>query len=332
MTDAGPSAWSRRAFVSSAVAVGATPALGQDAEAPPRCTGFETFGDWAVWSGSRILPTGGDPLSLQLGGKDVTFTAVVKSRTAGKTVTWAGVAEDTSLGGHPWIAFEDSDQGTEMTLQFGVLRDVALQKAFEARLANQPGTAVFTADGTEVGRYNGIRSNIFSAPIDKSALMQIAAQTQRLSLSFYVGDVAEDTLYSQQDYALGALADAFAALETFHAEHVNTVKAAGECVSGCAMTTAAVDLLGRSDDCFELTQMRRLRGSFPEYDWVVRDYLESSGKLLARPGPALTFGLLTFYAGVVWPNALLVALGLKRSAGHYYLGGFRVLKFAMGVR
>ncbi len=324
---------SRRTLVVGAAAATASPAFGQESETlVPRCNEYLPYDDWGVWSGNRIVPTGGNATKLVVNGKSETFTAIVKSRTAGKTVTWAGEEQSTLLSGHPWIAFENAPNNVQMSLQFGVMQDRVLQDAFNAQIEITPGTAVFTADGNEVARYDGIKSNVFSVPINQTALLEIAARAQVLRLDFYVGVEAPENLFSSQEYALDGLPNAFAGLAGLQTNHLKTVADAGSCRSGCAMTTAAVEMLGRNDTCFELTQMRKLRAAFPDYDWVVRDYLESSAKLLARPGRRLTVSLMAFYGLVVWPTAVLVALGIRKPAGYFYLGGFALLKKSMGLR
>ncbi|MEM1079254.1 MAG: hypothetical protein AAGI09_12055 [Pseudomonadota bacterium] len=109
-------------------------------------------------------------------------------------------------------------------------------------------------------------------------------------------------------------------------ERAAEAMAAGGCKPLCVMTSAAVDLLGRPDDCFELSQMRRLRARFPERSDVVEAYIHASNDLLARgQSLALRSAILIFYALIVWPTALLVAMGIYRGAGLYYLAGFNLL-------
>lgn len=108
--------------------------------------------------------------------------------------------------------------------------------------------------------------------------------------------------------------------------HAVRAATAGGCKPACVMTSAAVDLLGRRDDCFELTQMRTLRARFPDRADVVAAYIHASNDLLARGQSfALRSAILLFYALIVWPTALLVAAGLYRGAGLYYLAGFKLL-------
>ncbi|WP_424974470.1 hypothetical protein [Dinoroseobacter sp. S124A] len=108
--------------------------------------------------------------------------------------------------------------------------------------------------------------------------------------------------------------------------HAVFAATAGGCKPACVMTSAAVDLLGRPDDCFELSQMRALRARFPERSDVVEAYIHASNDLLARgQGVALRSAILIFYALIVWPTALLMAARLYRGAGLYYLAGFTCL-------
>ncbi|WP_424970415.1 hypothetical protein [Dinoroseobacter sp. S76] len=109
-------------------------------------------------------------------------------------------------------------------------------------------------------------------------------------------------------------------------EYATQAVAAGGCKPLCVITSAAVDLLGRPDDCFELTQMRKLRARFPERRDVVDAYIQASNTLLENgEGRALRAAILCFYGLVVWPSALLVAAGFHRSGGLYYLAGFKLL-------
>ena len=109
-------------------------------------------------------------------------------------------------------------------------------------------------------------------------------------------------------------------------DHRRALIAAGKCKSGggCMMTTAAVGMLGRADDCFELTQMRRLRAAFGHETDVLEAYLTASRHVLsALPSCGVAARVLLFYGAIVWPTALLVRMGAMRAARAWYLGGFR---------
>ncbi|QYX58374.1 hypothetical protein K1T73_08480 [Roseovarius sp. SCSIO 43702] len=114
-------------------------------------------------------------------------------------------------------------------------------------------------------------------------------------------------------------------------EMVADIRASAGCmphaVSPCVMTTAAVGLMGRADDCFELTQMRRLRARFGAAEPRVLDhYVRTSHRILSRP---MTRGrraaILAFWALAVLPTATLARLGAMRAARRTYLAGFAVL-------
>ncbi len=128
-------------------------------------------------------------------------------------------------------------------------------------------------------------------------------------------------------------AQAMALTEDYRA----TLIEAGKCVrgGGCMMTTAAVDYLGRADDCFELTQMRQLRAVYADETDVIDAYIAASTQILSLPGtPWRNLRLITFYLAVVWPTALLVRARLYRAARVTYLAGFRALmgKIDSGAR
>ncbi len=103
-------------------------------------------------------------------------------------------------------------------------------------------------------------------------------------------------------------------------------------IGGCVMTSAAVDILGRSDSCFELTQMRKLRAKFPEQTDIVDAYVTTSHQILTNfTGLRLKIALLLFYGLIVWPTAVLVRLGLYAQARATYLFGFKRLCRLTGI-
>jgi len=111
---------------------------------------------------------------------------------------------------------------------------------------------------------------------------------------------------------------------------IRTVRKDGFCSEevDCVMTTAAVGLLGRADDCFELTQMRRLRAQFGGAEpQVLSDYVTSSRRILSQPPtPARRAAILAFWALVVIPAAALARVGAMRAARGVYLRGFSLLR------
>jgi len=105
------------------------------------------------------------------------------------------------------------------------------------------------------------------------------------------------------------------------------------CTSDCTMTHAAVHLLGRSDTCFELQQMRALRAAFPQDAAIVAAYRAQSRRLLAFPGTRFRDAMtLAFYVAGVWPAALATRLGALHLAKHWYLFTFSLLCRAFATR
>lgn len=123
-----------------------------------------------------------------------------------------------------------------------------------------------------------------------------------------------------------------AAVRAFHERHPQAfVEADSVCRSpGCVMTTAAVHMLGRGDDCFELTKMRALRARFADEQAVIDDYVASSYAILnLGMTPAMRFGLMVFYTMIVLPTAVAVQLNRYHFGRRLYLIGFNLLKISL---
>ena len=144
----------------------------------------------------------------------------------------------------------------------------------------------------------------------------------------YLNFVVRDFGTIQMALRVEGLREALDRAPALVAEQVARIAAAGKCqiVSPCMMTTAAVGMLGRSDDCFELRQMRRLRAVFGHERPVLEDYLSASAAVLARlPSRRVAARIMAFYVAVVWPTALLARAGALRGARWWYLRGFALL-------
>lgn len=122
-------------------------------------------------------------------------------------------------------------------------------------------------------------------------------------------------------------------------ERLQAAKVAGGCRDAdadslqCVMTTATVDMLGRPDDGFELTAMRRLRAHFGHQTDVLADYVTTSRALLARPRTVgFRLALLAFYATTILPTTALVRIGALGAARATYLTGFAALKTVLRHR
>lgn len=91
----------------------------------------------------------------------------------------------------------------------------------------------------------------------------------------------------------------------------------------CFLTTACCEALGRTDDCFELATLRRFRASrlasTIEGQQLLADYDAFSPALVSAYGSrASKLGWLGIYLTTVLPCALLVHIGMERSAVNLY--------------
>lgn len=85
----------------------------------------------------------------------------------------------------------------------------------------------------------------------------------------------------------------------------------------CFLTTACCDLIGLSDDCFELRALRRFRdevlAGFPQGEGEIAFYYEAAPLILARMKAAgAERSLLGYYVTHILPCALMARAGLGR--------------------
>lgn len=150
----------------------------------------------------------------------------------------------------------------------------------------------------------------------------------------YVNFVIADLGVIQMAFRVSGLDKALDLAPGMVETHRKTLVAAGGCKAsgGCMMTTAAVGMLGRADDCFELAQMRKLRAAFGHETEVLAAYLAASRAVLARlPSRAVAARILLFYALAVWPTALLTRVGALKAARRWYLAGFALIMGRMAA-
>lgn len=110
---------------------------------------------------------------------------------------------------------------------------------------------------------------------------------------------------------------------------VADIKAKGSCKPNkCVLTSAAVETLGRPDDCFELTQMRKLRAEYgAQYPEILTEYVCVSEQILSgRFGVWQRMVLVLFWAFIVLPVSALIYCDKMQSAKALYLWGFGGLR------
>jgi hypothetical protein len=99
---------------------------------------------------------------------------------------------------------------------------------------------------------------------------------------------------------------------------------------GCFLTSACCDVLGLTDDCFELRTLRRFRDGklapMPGGSAAIATYYLVAPAILDRlPPKQRTSRLVSIYARFILPSAVMAWLGLNRLAYRLYARMMREL-------
>jgi len=193
-------------------------------------------------------------------------------------------------------------------------------------LIGREASAQLLIDGSSVGTIGNVRDFEHNANVPDWLLDHIKSG-QVMTVVMRLGEQE----LSRMELGIAGFDQAWAEAPDLHQKHRASVQNAQDCQRAagapCVMTTASVEMLGRDDACFELTQMRRLRARFAHQTDVLAEYIATSQAILAGTrGTGFKLRLLAFYALVVWPTALLTRLGAMKPARALYLAGFALLR------
>lgn len=285
-------------------------------KALPSCLITKDVGGWGVTSSVDVDEDGSVKSSL-----------VLKSYPANGHFAFGDIEFRKSTPGR--LSFSWGDQNAVLvTLPRGYLPDATYVS--DGFFASQPGKISFVVDGQVAHTSPAGGEHKFKFE-PNSELFDRVKNGKLIKVSFMI----RDQVVSSFEVSLSGYSNALELGEEQASHLEKEVSSAGGCevlsgpvpTGGCIMTTAAVDMLGRKDDCFELTQMRRLRSQYPEERDTLQDYL-NTGERLLRHAPDVRFKVLlfVFYLLVVWPTAVSAYLGKMGLAKSIYLSGFFVFK------